>query len=327
MQTLEAALRPAVDAYRTCEFTTLGRDGTPLTWPTAFHRREDGTLLVTTSLAFARKALNVRRDGRVALLFSDPTGSGLTDPPQILVTGTATCPEEIVTGPAGDEEYWSMLFERQPDSRKYVDPPARWLMDWYYMRLLITVTPGQVRTLPPLSQLPPAAAPATAAEPATAAAPAALLGAELLAAFPSAVLGARDPSGAPLLMRTRTTATPDGHTVDIPEGHLVAPGPASLLVHRHDDRLAGLRNALVRGELHADGGRWLLTPAKVVEPAGSGRPRDMIATLRDARRATRSYLDRRGLPRPRIQWAELKALAVAAALRPGGTESPTSGEL
>ncbi|MFI9844126.1 pyridoxamine 5'-phosphate oxidase family protein [Nonomuraea sp. NPDC051941] len=61
-----------IDAYRTCEFATLGADGTPLTWPTAAWRRADGTLLVTTSLAFAQKALNVRRDGRVALLFSDP---------------------------------------------------------------------------------------------------------------------------------------------------------------------------------------------------------------------------------------------------------------
>ncbi|MBN6056933.1 hypothetical protein JYK22_33715, partial [Nonomuraea sp. RK-328] len=117
MQILDQALHPTVDAYRTREFTTLGRDGTPLTWPTAFHRRADGTLLVTTSLAFAQKALNVRRDGRMAMLLSDPTGSGLTDPPQLLVTGTAVCPEEIVTSPAGDEAYWSMLLVPGPRRR------------------------------------------------------------------------------------------------------------------------------------------------------------------------------------------------------------------
>ncbi|WP_405436342.1 hypothetical protein OG373_05615 [Streptomyces avidinii] len=59
-------------------------------WPTAVARRQDGTLLLTTSPAFAQKALNVRRDGRIALLFSDPTGSG--------------------------------LFERQPHSRLHLSP-------------------------------------------------------------------------------------------------------------------------------------------------------------------------------------------------------------
>ncbi|GAA3199248.1 pyridoxamine 5'-phosphate oxidase family protein [Nonomuraea roseoviolacea] len=303
MQILDPALHPLMDAYRTCEFTTLGRDGTPLTWPTAFHRRADGTLLVTTSLAFAQKALNVRRDGRVAMLLSDPTGSGLTDPPQVLVTGTAVCPEEIVTSPAGDEAYWSMLFERQPDSRKYVTGAARRLMDWYYMRLLIVVTPTVVLSRPPLARLSPAPA---------ASGPSALLGAALLSAYPTAVLGARDEAGAPLLARTRVTPAEGGYAVESPADRPPVPGPASLLVHRHDERLAAMHNALVRGELRRDGDGWLFVPVKVVEPAGSGGPLDVIGTLRRARRATRAYLDRRGLPRPKVAWPEFQALAATA---------------
>jgi hypothetical protein len=38
-------------------------------------------LLITTSIAFPQKAFNIRRDARVALLFSDPTGSGLNRAP------------------------------------------------------------------------------------------------------------------------------------------------------------------------------------------------------------------------------------------------------
>jgi hypothetical protein len=34
---------------------------------------------------------------RVALLFSDPTASGLRSAPQVLVQGTATCPDQVVT--------------------------------------------------------------------------------------------------------------------------------------------------------------------------------------------------------------------------------------
>ncbi|MFB7808210.1 pyridoxamine 5'-phosphate oxidase family protein [Streptomyces virginiae] len=97
---LDSALHHVLDAYLTCEFVTLGRDGTPMAWPTAVARRDDGTLLLTTSLAFAQKALNVRRDGRVALLFSDPTGSGLDPAPQVFVSGRAECPDTIMTGRA-----------------------------------------------------------------------------------------------------------------------------------------------------------------------------------------------------------------------------------
>jgi Pyridoxamine 5''-phosphate oxidase. len=321
---LAPTIAETVDAYRTCEFVTLGRDGAPLVWPTAAFRRDDGTLLVTTSLAFARKALNVRRDGRVALLFSDPTASGLDRPEQVFIGGTAVCPEEIVASPAGDEAYWSMLFDRQPDSRRYVDAPARWLMDWYYLRLLITVTPTDVRTRPATAALASLAADSPAEAPAAlrATAPLAtdpapvLPGADVLARFPTAVLSARDASGAPLLSRTRTTPTPDGFLVDPAPDCEMVPGPAGLLVHRHDDRLSGLYNALVRGELHTTAdGRRLFRPDRVIEPSGSGEPRDMLRTLRTARRDTKAYLDRRGLTRPRVDWPALKSLATASAAR------------
>ncbi len=39
---------------------------------------ETGKFLLTTSVALPVKAFNIRRDPHVALLFSDPTGSGLT---------------------------------------------------------------------------------------------------------------------------------------------------------------------------------------------------------------------------------------------------------
>ncbi|MEU8143053.1 pyridoxamine 5'-phosphate oxidase family protein [Nonomuraea sp. NPDC048901] len=293
-----------IDAYRTCEFVTLGADGTPLTWPTAAWRQPDGTLLVTTSLAFAQKALNVRRDGRVALLFSDPTGSGRIDTPQVFVSGTATCPDEIRTGPDEAADYWRMLFERQPHSRNYLRAPGRWLMDWYYLRLFITVTPTQVEVRPPLAKL-------TAAEQPAPATPAAtdLPGADLIARFPSAVLGARDASGAPLLVRTRPRATTDGFAIAMEATDGIVPGEASLLVHRHDDQLNAMHNALIRGELRADGDRWTMVPRKVVEPAGSGRISDAFRTLRAARRSTARYLKRRGLARPRVLWDQFQTLA------------------
>ncbi|MFJ9942755.1 pyridoxamine 5'-phosphate oxidase family protein [Streptomyces erythrochromogenes] len=300
----------ALDAYRTCEFVTLGRSGNPLAWPTAVARRGDGTLLLTTSLAFAQKALNVRRDGRVALLFSDPTGSGLDHAPQILVTGRARCPDEIMTGPQGAEEYWRMLFERQPHSRAYLSPLMRPLMQWYYLRLLITVEPEQVVVRPPLAEL---SAPGAPGAPAAVTGAEALPGAVQLSPFPTAVLAARDATGAPLLARTRPRPTPAGYLVDVPSDCAVERGPASLLVHRHDALLNHMYNASVRGDLRRTDAGWLLVPSAVVEPMGSGRPADALRVLRHAKRSTDRYLERRGLRRPTVQWDRFRALAKPAA--------------
>jgi hypothetical protein len=43
--TIEPDLASVIDAYRLCEFATLGKDGTPIPWPAATIRRPDGTLL------------------------------------------------------------------------------------------------------------------------------------------------------------------------------------------------------------------------------------------------------------------------------------------
>nr|BFD87948.1 hypothetical protein StreXyl84_73490 [Streptomyces sp. Xyl84] len=309
MTILDQAPLDVLDAYRTCEFATLGRDGTPAAWPTAVRRKKDGTLLLTTSLAFAQKALNIRRDGRVALLFSDPTGTGLTEPPQIFVGGRAECPEEIRTGPEGAEDYWRMLFERQPHSRSYVSAPARWTMDWYYLRLLITVTPEQVIVRPPLG----APSHDTRAHDGSSR----LTGAAQLAAYASAVLAARDDSGAPVLARVRPRATDTGYALRVPADCAAVPGPASLLVHRHDHLMNHMHNALVRGQLKESDDGLLLVPDKVVEPMGSGRASDALGLLRRTKRATDRYLERRGLSRPKVRWDEFRRLADTAR-RPDG---------
>ncbi|MGY1495152.1 pyridoxamine 5'-phosphate oxidase family protein [Streptomyces sp. QTS52] len=311
MTVLDAAPLDVLDAYRTCEFVTLGRDGAPVVWPAAVRRQADGTLLLTTSLAFSQKALNVRRDGRVGLLYSDPTGSGFDRAPQIFVSGRAVCPDDIMTGPEGAEDYWRMLFERQPHSRSYLAPGVRRLMDWYYLRLLITVTPELVVVRPPLASLP---ASRSAAGNGPASVP---LGAAQLARCPSAVLAACDRTGAPLLARTRPVATDAGFTVTVPSDWAGTAGPASLLVHRHDAQLNHMRNTLVRGVLQQAGEEWLLVPGTVIEPMGSGRPSDALRVLRRTKRSTARYLEQRSLPRPRVRWDAFRALVASEPTRTG----------
>jgi hypothetical protein len=132
--------------FRTCEMSTLARDGSPITWPTLpFWRPEEGRFLITTSIGLPHKAFNIRRNPRVSLLFSNPTASGLTNPPAVLVQGDAEAPDEVETSPEGFEDELRRALQRQPAGAKYSSNPlTRYLFDWYYMRLMIHVTPRRI---------------------------------------------------------------------------------------------------------------------------------------------------------------------------------------
>jgi hypothetical protein len=145
-----AELPPEVEdvfeEFRTCEMSTLAKDGTPITWPTLpFWYSDERRFTITTSIGLAQKALNVRRNPRVSLLFSNPTASGLENPPAVLVQGAAEAPDEIETSVVGFESELRKVYLRQPASRMYGnDPLTGYLMDWYFMRLMIYVTPHRI---------------------------------------------------------------------------------------------------------------------------------------------------------------------------------------
>lgn len=145
-----AGVEAVFRGFRTCEMSTLAGDGTPITWPVLpFWYPDEGRFLVATSIGLPRKALNVRRNPRVSLLFSDPTASGLTDPPAVLVQGDAEAPDEVVSTVEGFEEELRELFRRQPAGGSYsANPLSRYLFDWYYMRLLIHVSPRRISWWP-----------------------------------------------------------------------------------------------------------------------------------------------------------------------------------
>ena len=122
-----AAVQAVFEDFRTAELATIGRDGTPLAWPivSAF-RSETGHFLTTTSIGFPDKALRIRRNPKVSLLFSDPTGSGLDSPPAVHVVGDAECPDTIRTEVTGFEADVRRMYGYQPKARFYgVDPLAK----------------------------------------------------------------------------------------------------------------------------------------------------------------------------------------------------------
>ena len=94
-----------------------------------------------------------------------------------------------------------------------------------------------------------------------------------------------------------------------PAGAALAPGPASLLCHEHDEELWNQKAFLVRGRLdRGDGGGWAFEPERFVPGVGVGGARGMARFLIGARRSAGAYLRRRGLARPRVPWHELGAI-------------------
>lgn len=145
-QDLPTVVTDVFQSFRTCEFSTLAKDGTPITWPTLpFWNDETNQFVITTSIGLPQKAFNVRRTPRVSLLFSDPTASGLVQPPIVLVQGDAIAPDVVSTSVDGFEETLAEVFRRQPSSGLYSRfALTRYLFDWYYMRLTIVVSPRRV---------------------------------------------------------------------------------------------------------------------------------------------------------------------------------------
>jgi hypothetical protein len=128
--------------------------------------------------------------------------------------------------------------------------------------------------------------------------------------FPSAVLSGVDGSGYPVSVRC--TPQPDGAAqvlrLALPAGLDLQPGPAWLLCHRHDERLWNLKAFAVPGRLEQDAAGWLLRPRRFLPGIGIGGLWSYVRYLVDARRNAHRYLERRGLPRPKIPWDELTAM-------------------
>src|SRR5687768_3082000 len=88
---LPAEVWAVLDRSITVEYTSLTRAGAPVMVPVTPYVGEDrATLDVSTGLTYPTKAERARRNPKVSLLYSDPLGSGLAQPPVVLVQGLAT---------------------------------------------------------------------------------------------------------------------------------------------------------------------------------------------------------------------------------------------
>jgi hypothetical protein len=295
---LPAELREVFDRFITTEYVTIDGRGQPIAWPvTPYpHADDDHVCLdVTTGLGYPKKARDAQRNPKVALLFSEPTGSGLTDPPTILVQGIARVDEEDLA--ANRERYRREGKVKLPKANEKAPPPSMdRFMSWYVDRIYVHVVPQRVLVWrgegPPevvLDELPPGEAPAG------------LMGQtpqsrwderieQLGTQYSTAVLALVGADGFPLAARVPVRADRAAGVVRIeaaPAGIPLAPGRACITAHAHGPEFEWQRNFQVRGELvEADGG-WALRPHKLV--GGFEIPENQLAILRENFRKVMRY--------------------------------------
>jgi Pyridoxamine 5'-phosphate oxidase len=281
--TLPTAVQQVFDRFVTTEFTTVDKQGQPITWPlTPYYRPGDDCISVTTGLGYPKKANDAAANPKVAALFSDPTGSGLDQAPQVLVQGTAHVDDHDLQANAA--RYKRELAEKLPEAQEQLPPKVfdRWML-WYLARIYIHVRPeriyvwenGDVARAPQLfdarleevrsghDEEPPAAHAGASG------------GAEawderldeLGDVFPDATVTLVAPDGFPFSVRLPVEVDRGAHRIRLgggPVGVPWQPGLACVTAHDHPEQFRWQRNFQVRGDLVEEDGAWSVVPRKLV---------------------------------------------------------------
>lgn len=315
---LPAQVQAVFDRFITTELTTIDRLGQPITWPvTPYYSPGAPCIDLTTGLGYPKKANDARRNPFVALLFSDPTGSGLDDPPMVLVQGSAEVDDRDLD--ANRERYFRESVEKLPGTAKLHPPAAvRRRLDWYYTRIYIHVRPERVYVWPggDVSREPQLYGTHMEevrsghceepdrfhADPGGGASDWHTRLGELGTRYPTAALSFVSPDGFPFSARVPVWVDGASRWVRI-EGELtgvpVQSGLACLTAHGHAEEFTWQENFQVRGDLQFAEDHWVLVPRKFV--GGFEIPRSRLAALRANtakalrfRRTARREMARRG---------------------------------
>jgi hypothetical protein len=282
--TLPEQAREAFARFITTEYTTIDRRQQPITWPvTPYYADGAPTIDVCTGLGYPKKADDARRNPHVALLFSDPTGSGIERPAQVLVQGTAEVDDADLD--ANRERYFRESVAKLPATRK-MHPPRfmRGPLNWYYTRIYIHVRPERVFIWPDGDPHSPPEVHGShmeevrsghAEEPAEPHAPSAGGGIawdqrinDLGSRHPMAVLSWVGPDGFPISVRLPVAVDSTARRIRIdalPAGLPLAEGRACLTAHAHGEEFTWQENFQVRGDLvEVADGEWAVVPHKLI---------------------------------------------------------------
>jgi hypothetical protein len=317
--TLPGEVQAVFDRFITTEFTTVDRHGQPITWPlTPYYRPGEPCIDVTTGLGYPKKAKDARANPQVAMLFSDPTGSGLESAPHVLVQGTAEVDDRDLD--ANRERYRREVAQKLPGMASEMPPRAfDRFMSWYFTRIYVHVRPeriyvgsdGDVAVEPQLfdthlEEVRSGHDEEPAAEHAPAAGGAGVWDErmnELGARYPAAAVSLVAPDGFPFSVRLPIEVDSGRRRLRLggaPVGVPWQPGLVCVTAHDHSPDFKWLRNFQVRGDLVEEGdGSWSVVPHKLVggfeQPPGSmiTRMRLNLSKMRRFRRTAKRELAER----------------------------------
>jgi hypothetical protein len=316
--TLPLDVQQVFARFVTTELTTVDSRGQPITWPVTPYYDEGAECIdVTTGVGFPKKARDAARNPRVALLFSDPTGSGLGRAPMVLVQGTATIDDSDLE--ANRARYVQDAAAKSGGAERVPPESVQRRFAWYFTRIYVHVRPERVYLWPDGD---PSREPelldshmeevrsghdeepgVSLAEPAGGSGRWEPRMTELGDVYDTAVLSFVAPDGFPFAVRVPVTADRRSRLVHIdadPVGAPLHPGLACVTAHDHEPDLKWRRNFHVRGDLVRRREGWALVPHRLVPgfelPPGGALTRTVmnIGKIRRFRRTARRELRSRG---------------------------------
>ncbi len=315
---LPEAAQAVFDRFITTEYTTIDRTDRPITWPvTPYYELGGACIDITTGIGYPKKANDARENPKVALLFSDPTGCGLTDPPTVLVQGTAAVDDEDLE--ANRKRYEREIVEKLP-ATKELEPPEflKKRLGFYYLRIYVHVRPervyiwenGDLSSEPQLFDSHMEEVRSGHDEEPESPPPAPEGGStiwderldELGRRHKSAVVSVVAPDGFPFAVRVPVRVDRGAGLIWIdsePVGVPFDAGRACLTAHEHNERFTWQRNFQVRGDLTQEAEGWAIRPHKLVggfelPPGQVAKLRANFSKARRFRRTAKQELAKRG---------------------------------
>jgi hypothetical protein len=274
---LPSAVLDVIGGFVTCELTTIDSSGRPITWPvTPFYRPGDPHISVTTGLGYPKKARDAARNPKVALLFSNPTGSDVARPSMVLVQGIAEVDDHDLD--VNRARYARDMAQKLGRDRGRGQAPGEsGGFDWYYTRIYVHIRPeriyvwrgGDCELEPELVAGEPSERSEHGGGPDGRRAVWDSRLSELGRRYDSAVLSVVAPDGFPFSIRVPVGVDRRARLIHIdadPGGAPMRPGFACLTAHDHDEKLLWMRNFQVRGDLvERPSGGWAVVPHRVVD--------------------------------------------------------------
>jgi hypothetical protein len=305
----------------TCEYASLTRDGAPVTVPTTPYVGQ-GSIDVSTGLAYPAKAERARRNPKVALLFADAIGTGTSGAPVVLMQGHAAVRDADLQ--LNTDRYVRLSMTKLPASVEGQPRALLRRLAFYYARIWIETVPLRIRWWPdrdlaqqpqewradPASPLPESdPSPPGRQPPAWLSPPQGWreVTARALAGLPLADLTVLDADGYPLCVPV-TAGALEGQEVPLqigPGAPALPAGPACLTVHGHDERFTTQENHTLIGTLvdSAEGSRLRVERALADWSLTGNRVKIAVGFLRKGRRLAprlKTEAARRGQPVPTI---------------------------